>query len=71
MSTLFAARFFSRDFLVHVWFDFAVLQSKEALYLYKDVSCFKIFKHNEKSVKQKRYFSLAKFSYHGGHFARK
>ena len=53
MRTLFAARFFSRDFLVHAWLDFAVLQSKKVLEHYKDIPCFKIFKPHEKSVKHK------------------
>ena len=48
MSTLFAARFFLRDFLVHTWLDFAVLQSRKALEHYKDVPCFKIFMPHEK-----------------------
>jgi hypothetical protein len=58
---------FSRPFSVRfccTWVktNFIALQSSP---------CFKIFKSYEKSVKNKLYFSHAKCSLHGGHFARK
>ena len=61
-------RLFCMHYLLYIFSVFRVLWSKQTLYYYKHLPCFKKIKHPEKSAVSKQYFLHAKESLRGDHF---